>query len=63
MCPSSLPGEILSDDECTVEAKMIWTANGFLTDGYWGQCNSLKLKPTLTVEAEEEERVQAALSR
>lgn len=42
---------------------MIWTANGFLTDGYWGQCNSLKLKPTLTVEAEEEERVQAALSR
>ena len=40
---------------------MIWTAQGVLTDGYWDQCNSLKLKPALTVEAEEEERDRAVL--
>ncbi|OUI79799.1 hypothetical protein HC62_00255 [Acetobacter tropicalis] len=45
-----------------VEAEMIWTASGFLTGEYWDQYNSLKLKPALTVEEEEEERVQAALS-
>lgn len=62
-CPSSLPEGILPEEQCTVEAKMIWTANGFLTDEYWGQCNSLKQKPTLPAAGGEEERGQAALSR
>lgn len=42
-----MPEGILTEEQCVVEAKMIWTANGFLTGEYWGQCNSLKQKPVL----------------
>lgn len=62
-CPSSLPVGSLSDDECTVEAKMIWTAQGVLTDGYWDQCNSLKQKPVLLAVGEVAKQGQAVLSR